>query len=419
MLLPVAAQERKYICKDPDDYTPSLLVGSSSATCDNYITQNNAIKNEDFSSPYSCAGKSFSILQGINDVAESQCCGAGKKSACWKERKYICKNPTDYQPLKKVVQGSNTPAACDLIIQTINSNNNKIENEPFDSTYNCDGKPSYVESLVNSIASFGCCGGTDGVSANKSACWKERKYICKNPSDYQPLKKVVLGSNTPATCDVIIQTINNNQIKNEPFNSTYNCDGKPSYVESLVKAIASYGCCGGTDGVSANKSACWRDRKYICKNPADFTPTKKVFITQYSGFFSCESITDMYSDVKAIDFSSAYSCTGTASNVKDHIQDIADRGCCGTCNQSTCFTRPTTCLAWCTDSCDNIDNDGDCVGCDETKACNPCKNNFDRTVLAKPCSCGAEPEFTNAGETDRAASCVVLMAAAAFMVLQY
>jgi len=29
MLLPVAAQERKYICKDPDDYTPSLLVGSS------------------------------------------------------------------------------------------------------------------------------------------------------------------------------------------------------------------------------------------------------------------------------------------------------------------------------------------------------------------------------------------------------
>ena len=79
----------KYFCKDPTDWAPDKTykgpeTSNTELSCDVWVAGDDDIKNQDFSKPWSCDGKSATIKQDVQLLGADimGCCGATKQSAC-------------------------------------------------------------------------------------------------------------------------------------------------------------------------------------------------------------------------------------------------------------------------------------------------------------------------------------------------
>jgi hypothetical protein len=180
----------------------------------------------------------------LKNLVQQGCCGTTeKKSLCWKDFSKICKDPSKYLP-EKQPEKMEGQTSCKQLVE----NNLWLSQLDFSKEISCSSVSSEQKSnILMAGSAMECC------SDKQSACSFEKKYICKNPEEYQPNYKISVTEASPLqfSCDVAISYVNRSALMNEDFSQTYTCSGKPDGTIKAIKEIAERGCCG------ANKrSAC-------------------------------------------------------------------------------------------------------------------------------------------------------------------
>ena len=98
------------------------------------------------------------------------------------ENKYICLDPTKFEPNKSIAHGGIT-ASCDTWIDQGQTAGNEIAGVTLDANFDAATATTTVQNfLIGWGERYGCC--SDG----KSAAFKDHKYFCKDPTDWLPDK---------------------------------------------------------------------------------------------------------------------------------------------------------------------------------------------------------------------------------------
>ena len=173
-----------------------------------------------------------------------------------------------------------------------------------------------------------------GTSAHANSS-DENKYICLDPTKYEPNKSIT-HSGREESCDTWIdqgQTAPN-ELAGVTLDANFDAASATTTVQNfLIGWGERYGCC--SDG----KSAAFKDHKYFCKDPTDWLPDKT-----YSGpemgnqETKCKDWVEVDDDIKNEDFTQSWSCDGKSETIKQDVQLLgADvMGCCGATKQSAC-----------------------------------------------------------------------------------
>ena len=158
-------------CQDPNDWMPDKTysgteTGGATMTCTEFVESSSDIKTQDFTTSWSCDGKSAAIQSNVQDLGASimGCCGLTKKSACSNTRAHVCENPSTFLPSHTFKSDDGMfDGTCYTAVGTTNT----------DATSDCYGELLQDVELRRAsaaaveIARKGCCG-TSGEPA--SAC---------------------------------------------------------------------------------------------------------------------------------------------------------------------------------------------------------------------------------------------------------
>ena len=100
-------EDYSHVCHDPADYNRSHVHVDAPRTCDAsmaYATRypGQIFEGQNFSQAFSCDAKSSAIIDGVNFMWSTGCCGNGK-SACLKDYSGVCLDPSDYDGSKEFI----------------------------------------------------------------------------------------------------------------------------------------------------------------------------------------------------------------------------------------------------------------------------------------------------------------------------
>ena len=165
-------EDYSHVCHDPADYNRSHVHVDAPRTCDAsmaYATRypGQIFEGQNFSQAFSCDANLSAIIDGVNFMWSTGCCGNGK-SACWKNYSYVCLDPADYDGSKEFTyeddDGTTGTSTCDAAIAYNLAPDKPLKDEDFSQAWSCEGKSSAVTDVVQGITSVGCCG-VNGKSA--------------------------------------------------------------------------------------------------------------------------------------------------------------------------------------------------------------------------------------------------------------
>ena len=165
-----------YFCQDPNDWMPDKTysgteTGGATMTCTEFVESSSDIKTQDFTTSWSCDGKSAAIQSNVQDQGASimGCCGLTKKSACSNTRAHVCENPSTFLPSHTFKSDDGMfDGTCYTAVGTTNTDaTSDCYGEDFSKTWSCAAKTPSCQLRLLEIARKGCCG-TSGEPA--SAC---------------------------------------------------------------------------------------------------------------------------------------------------------------------------------------------------------------------------------------------------------
>ena len=117
-------EDYSHVCHDPADYNRSHVHVDAPRTCDAsmaYATRypGQIFEGQNFSQAFSCDANLSAIIDGVNFMWSTGCCGNGK-SACWVDYSNVCLDPADYDGSKKYTykddDGTTGTSTCDAAI---------------------------------------------------------------------------------------------------------------------------------------------------------------------------------------------------------------------------------------------------------------------------------------------------------------
>ena len=165
-----------YFCQDPNDWMPDktysgTATGGATMTCTEFVESSSDIKTQDFTTSWSCDGKSAAIQLNVQDQGASimGCCGSTKKSACSNTRSHVCENPSTFLPSHTFKSDDGMfDGTCYTAVGTTNTDaTGDCYGSDFSKTWSCAAKTPSCQLRLLEIARKGCCG-TSGEPA--SAC---------------------------------------------------------------------------------------------------------------------------------------------------------------------------------------------------------------------------------------------------------
>ena len=115
----------------------------------------------------------------------------------------------------------------------------------FSSTYDCSSSIPQTKSMIDQIASAGCCGSI----GQRSACSVDNSYICATPANY--INAIIDDKSPSGTCDIRINMDTNRYghsgvFEGISFASFYDCSSASVNVSSKIDSYAALGCCGSS-----------------------------------------------------------------------------------------------------------------------------------------------------------------------------
>ena len=172
-----AFKNHSYFCSDPNDWLPFHTYSGSETdggtiSCTEFIENNNdALEAEDFTTSWSCDGKSSAIQMRVQDLGAALmgCCGSTKKSACSNTRSHVCQDPTTFLPAHTFQSDDGLfDGTCYTAVASTNTDaTSDCYGSDFSQTWSCANKPAHCQLRQLEIARKGCCG-TAGETV--SAC---------------------------------------------------------------------------------------------------------------------------------------------------------------------------------------------------------------------------------------------------------
>ena len=172
-----AFKDHSYLCQDPKDWLPfhtysGKETNGGTVQCTDFVEEDKAIKAEDFTTSWSCDGKSSAIQLSVQGLAAAVmgCCGSAKKSACTSTRMYVCQDPTTFLPAQTFrSDDGGYDGDCYTAAEVLTKDADSFcYGSDFSKNWSCAHKPADCHSRLLEIARKGCCG-TAGEAG--SACY--------------------------------------------------------------------------------------------------------------------------------------------------------------------------------------------------------------------------------------------------------